>query len=465
MKSTVYVVGLMTSVATFFVACSGDYDSAKRKKFFSPDAGGEYTTVDVEAASTAQDGMFALAGEAVQTMKLKVSCDGIAEEVVADDEFELPVGARNCKAKLVSIKLGEKTYVEPAAGLGFSHYLKNDVAKFANQADAKDVIYVKVKAQLPSPLTANPSVQYVYSAVTQFDTVDADNAAIDATPKISGVAAPAVKVSKAFIGPHGGLNVHIECTATGGFQGTLRDNLKCGDIDVKTMKFGVELIDKIATVNDTDLAKVQIKDTDLAKVNTKALSTFSENSFEYIAASKTMKLNFGIPKERNTHIMVASLTSGTSTSYAYGFIRLGGSKVLDLGECIAQGTQANFIQNSVNANDRGKWQDTSNCWVWQRVITDKVKSADRFKECPAIKTGEQVQHRTLPYFTEMKAARDRNIHVLAKGVAPALGANIDQETFWLAGGRVFNMKDGSVRSVKDIKPNEKHHVLCVTKRD
>ncbi|MEI6833641.1 MAG: hypothetical protein WCL28_06580 [bacterium] len=456
MKSTVYVVGLMTSVATFLVACSGDYDSAKRKKFFGPGVGGEYTTVDVEAAPTAQEGMFALAGESVQTMKLKVSCDGIAEEAVEDSEFDLPVGARNCKAKLVSIKLGEKTYVEPAAGLGFSHYLKNDVAKFANQADAKDVIYVKVKEQLPSPLTANPSVQYVYSAVTQFDTVDADNAPIDVTlSSVGGVAAPQVKVSKAYIGTLGGLNVHIECTATGGFQGTLRDNLKCGGIDVKTMKFGVELKGEATAVTDVELAKVK----------TRAISTFSENSFEYIAASKTMKLNFGAPKERNTHIIVASLTSGTSTSYAYGFIRLTGTNMLNVAECAAQGTQANFIQNSVNANDRGKWQDTSNCWVWQRVITNKVTSSERFKQCPAIKAGEQVQHRTLPYFTEMKAARDRNIHVLAKGVAPALGENLDQETFWLAGGRVFNMKDGSVRSVKDIRPNEKHNVLCVTKRD
>jgi len=455
MKSTVYVVGLMTSVATFFVACSDDYDSAKRKKFFGPSAGGEYTTVDVEAASTAQDGMFALAGESVQTMKLKVSCDGIAEEVVEDSEFELPVGARNCKAKLVSIKLGEKTYVEPAAGLGFSHYLKNDVAKFANQANAKDVIYVKVKAQLPSPLTANPSVQYVYSAVTQFDTVDADNAAIDATSKTLGVAAPAVKVSKAFIGPYGGLNAHIECTAAGGFEGTLLDNLKCDGIDVKTMKFGVALNDETAAVKDTDLAKVK---TSLIADLKGAI---------YIPSAKVINLNFGVPKERKTHILVASRTSGTATSYAYGFIRLGGTKVLDIGECAAQGTQANFVQDSVHlgADNRGHWRDTSNCWVWQRVITNKVTSSERFKQCPAIKAGEQVQHRTLPYFTEMKAARDRNIHVLAKGAAPALGADIDQETFWVAGGRVFNMKDGSVRAVKDIKPNEKHGVLCVTKRD
>jgi hypothetical protein len=455
MKSTVYVVGLMTSVATFFVACSGDYDSAKRKKFFGPGVGGEYTTVDVEAASTAQDGMFALAGESVQTMKLKVSCDNITEEVVEDNQFDLPVGAKNCKAKLVSLKIGDKTYVEPAAGLGFSHYLKNDVAKFANQADAKEVIYVKVKEQLPSPLTANPSVQYVYSAVTQFDTVDADNAAIDATPSTLGVAAPAVKVSKAFIGPHGGLNVHIECTAAGGFEGTLLDNLKCGGSDVKTLKFGVALNDETAAVKDTDLAKVK---TSLIADLKGAI---------YIPSAKVINLNFGVPQERKTHILVASRTSGASTSYAYGFIRLGGTKVLDIGECAAQGTQANFVQDAVHlgADNRGHWRDTSNCWVWQRVITNKVKSADRFKQCPAIKAGEQVQHRTLPYFTEMKAARDRNIHVLAKGAAPALGENMDQETFWLAGGRVFDMKDGSVRSVKDIKPNEKHHVLCVTKRD
>jgi hypothetical protein len=457
MKSTVYVVGLVTSVATMFVACSGDYDSAKRKKFFGPGVGGEYTTVDVEAASTAQDGMFALAGESVQTMKLKVSCDNIPEEVVEDNQFDLPVGAKNCKAKLVSLKIGDKTYVEPAAGLGFSHYLKNDVAKFTNEADSKETVYVKVKQQLPSPLTANPSVQYVYSAVTQFDTIDADNAAIDATPSTLGVAPPKVKASKAFIGPHGGLNVHIECTATGGFEGTLLDNLKCDGVDVKTMRFGVALNDETAAV----------KDTYLATIKTNPIDPKSGISGIYMPSAKVISLNFGVPKERKTHILVASRSSGAATSYAYGFIRLGGTKVLDIGECAAQGTQANFVQDAVQlgADNRGHWRDTSNCWVWQRVITTKVKSAARFKECPALKAGDQVQHRTLPYYTEMKAARDRNIHVLAKGAAPALGANIDQETFWLAGGRVFDMKDGSVRSVKDVKPNEQHHVLCVHKRD
>ena len=458
MKSTVYVVGLVTSVATLVVGCSGDYDSAKRKKFFGPGVGGEYTTVDVEAASTAQDGMFALAGESVQTMNLKVSCDGIPEELVEDSEFDLPVGARNCKAKLVSIKIGDKTYVEPAAGSGFTHYLKNDLGKLVNQADSKETIYVKVKEQLPSPLTANPSVIYVYSAVTQFDTVDADNAAIDATPSTIGIAAPQVKVSKAFIGAQGGLNVHIECTAAGGFEGSLLDNLKCGGVDVKTMKFGIEQKDEGIAVRDADLAKVKIH----------LLSQFSGGkSALYNLSAKVIHLNFGVPKERKTHILVASQSSGTATSYAYGFIRLGGTTVLNLGECAAQGAQANFVQDGVvlGSDNRGHWRDTSNCWMWQRVVTDKVKSSDRFKQCPAIKAGEQVQHRTLPYFKEMKAARDRNIHVLAKGAAPALGANIDQETFWLAGGRVFNMKDGSVRAVKDIKPNEKHSVLCVTKRD
>jgi hypothetical protein len=461
MKSTVYIVGLVTSVATLFVACSSEYDSDRRKKFFGPGLGGEYTTVDVEAASTAEDGMFALAGEAVQNMKLKVSCDGIPEEITENSQFELPVGAKNCKAKLVSIKVGDKTYSESASGPKLSHYLKNDVGKFVNEANPNETIYVKVKSQLPSPLTANPSVQYVYSAVTKFDTIDASNAAIDTTPSTIGIAAPEVKVSKAFIGPKGGLNVQIECTATGGFEGTLLDNLKCGGADVKSISFAVEIKDEAAAVTDADLAKVAAKGdklSDFVRKNKGAV---------YDLSAKVITLNFGVPKERKTHILVASHSKGTATSYSYGFIRLAGTTVLTIGECAEQGTQANFVQESVvlGADNRGHWRDTSNCWVWQRIITEKVRSADRFKQCPALKAGEHVQHRTLPYYTEMKAARDRNIHVLAKGVAPGLGANLDQETFWLAGGRVFDMKDGSVREVKNIKPNEVHNVLCVTKRD
>ena len=113
----------------------------------------------------------------------------------------------------------------------------------------------------------------------------------------------------------------------------------------------------------------------------------------------------------------------------------------------------------------GRWRDTSNCWIWMRPETDKVFSAERFKKCPKLKNGATEAQLTLPYFTEMKAAWDRKIVDLAKGVAPGLGNDLATGTFWLAGGRVFNMQDGTVREVKDIKPGEKHSVLCVIKKD
>lgn len=460
MKNFTYAVGILTSSVILVTSCANEQDSSRRKKFFGPSGMDEYTTVDVEAASTAEDGMFALAGESVQSMKLKVSCDGIAEEVVEDSQFDLPVGAKNCKAKLIAIKIGTKNYVEPATGSGFEHYLKNDIGKLVNEANPKEVIYLRVKEQLPSPLTANASVQYAYSAVTQFDTIDADNAAIEPEAKPQGVAAPEVKVSKAFIGPHGGLNVHVECTAAAGFEGTTIDNLKCGGADIKSMKFAVE-----------PQAEGVVTKERLAEITAKAhqVADFSKNSKSamYSLSAKVITLNFGKLKDRKTQILVASRSQGNVASYSYGFIRLNGTKVLNIGECPAQGAQANFIQDGVQLDSAnvGLWRDTSNCWIWQRVITTKVKSKERFKQCPALKAGEKIQHRTLPYFKELKAARERNIHVLGKGVAPGLGANIDQETFWLAGGRVFDMKDGSVREVKDIKANEEHHILCVTKRE
>lgn len=460
MKNFTYAVGILTSSVILVTSCANEQDSSRRKKFFGPSGMDEYTTVDVEAASTAEDGMFALAGEAVQSMKLKVSCDGVAEEVVEDSQFDLPVGAKNCKAKLIAIKIGAKKYVEPAAGSGFSHYLKNDVGKLVNEANPKEVIYLKVKQQLPSPLTANASVQYAYSAVTQFDTIDADNAAVEPEAKPQGVAAPELKVSKAFIGPHGGLNVHIECTAAAGFEGTTIDNLKCGGADIKSMKIGIEPQVEGAVTKER-LAEITAKSDQVEKFSVNGKSAI------YSLSAKVITLNFGKLKDRKTQILVASRSKDNVASYAYGFIRLNGTNVMNVSECPAQGARANFVQDAVNldASNIGAWIDTSNCWVWQRVITTKVKSKERFKQCPALKAGEKIQHRTLPYFKELKAARERNIHVLGKGVAPGLGANIDQETFWLAGGRVFDMKDGSVREVKDIKANEEHHILCVTKRE
>ena len=132
MKNQVYVIGLITSLATIYTACQDDSGSMRRKKFSGANGSGEMTTVDVEAASTEEDAELALAGEAVKSMKLKVSCDNVAEQVVEDSQFDLPVGATNCKAKLVSIKIGDKNYVEPVGGSGFDHYLAKDTGKFVN---------------------------------------------------------------------------------------------------------------------------------------------------------------------------------------------------------------------------------------------------------------------------------------------------------------------------------------------
>ena len=95
----------------------------------------------------------------------------------------------------------------------------------------------------------------------------------------------------------------------------------------------------------------------------------------------------------------------------------------------------------------------------------RSKNFTRFDKCPKVKNGAVDAQLTLPYFTEMKAAWDRKIADSAQGAAPGLGKDLVDGTFWLAGGRVFNMKDGTVRGVKDIKPGEKHSVLCVIKKD
>ena len=339
-------------------------------------------------------------------------------------------------------------------GSGFTHYLAKDTGKLVNEADAKDRLFVKVKQQLPSPLKANSGVQYVYSNVTQFDTVEVAHTPVDTLSNGTGLVSPQLKVAKAYIGPQDGLNVQVECKVGTGFEGSDVSALKCGDVEISKIRFSIAVQDE-KTLNPEQLSSLSKSE--------KFLKDMPGSS--YLVATKMITLNFGVPWQKKTHVFIASLKQDNQAAYAYGFIKLSGMATLAVEACPAQGAQANFVHEGVQfSNKMGIWKDTSNCWLWTRPETKKVKSADRFKQCPAVKPGETLEHRTLPYYTEFKAAWDRKLVELTKGPAPKLGEDLDK-TFWLAGGRVFNGADGSVREVKDVKPNETHNVLCVRKRD
>jgi len=472
MKNQVYVIGLIASLATIYTACQDDSGSMRRKKFFGANGSGEMTTVDVEAAPSGEDALgltddvqlgltndaqLALAGQAVKSMKVKVSCDNVAEEIVEDNQFDLPVGATNCKAKLVAIKIGDKNYVEPVGGSGFTHYLAKDTGKLANEADAKDILFVKVKQQLPSPLKANSGVQYVYSNLTQFDSVEIADGRIDETIKPKEVSAsPKVKVSRAFFGPYGGLNVVIQCTDAAGYVGTDKNSLKCGDVDVSKMKYAIA------------------KQPEKALTNAEIEKLIQESQFQdkkdlhdsYSPTEKTLKLNFG-EKAKQTYVFVVRLTeAGKSPGYSYGFLKMNAVATAAVTTCPAQGDQANFVQHSLQGSNKSAfWKDTSNCWIWARSDTKKVKKAERFKQCAAVTVGANLEHPTVPYAAELKDARDRKLMEIAKGPAPKLGEDLDK-TFWTASGRVFNAADGSVREAeKGAEKTEVHGVLCVLRRD
>jgi hypothetical protein len=309
MKSGLYVIGLVTSVVAFVTSCAGDNDNARRKKFFGPGSGNEFTTVDVEAAATEDDGGLSLAGAPAQNLKLKVSCDGIAEQVVEDAQFDLPVGAKNCKVKLVSMKIGDKTYVEPAGGSGFIHHLKRDAGKLVNSANAKEFIYVTVKKSLPSPLTADSSVQYAYSAVDQFDTIEASTAEVDPDVNVSNNDAPKLKAVKASIGLQRGLNIRVQCTAGSGFEGTDINTLTCDGKSVSVMKFAVDIAKESKTYSAADLAKIIFPDVATASVRGKKAVELPGAS--YLSDVKQINLNFGPVAAGDTRarIFVVSSTS------------------------------------------------------------------------------------------------------------------------------------------------------------
>jgi len=436
------------TVSTFIYSCSGDTGSDRQKKSGRVDP---MTTIDVEAGPSAADASLALAGESVESMKLKVSCSNIAEEVFEGTQFDLPIGATNCVAKLVSITIGTKVYGEPASGSGFTDFSKNDTGVFEYQADSNDKLYLKVKSQLPSPLTDDASVRYIYSAVTKFDTIVAKvskREPTDITSLALGIAAPQVKLERAHLHSRDELHVFVNCPAKG-FEGTTLGDLKCDGIDVAKIKFAAAIQDE-----------GQLDEKRLVEISQKAKAV---GEFELPAKidGKSIRLRFGKIDTEKTYAIVASITDGDKSSYSYGFVKMGGSTTKTPDQCVAQGTQANFIQVGTELG----WRDTSNCWVWMRPVTDPVLSKNRFDKCPKVKNGAVDAQLTLPYFREMKAARDRKIADLAQGAAPGLGKDLVDGTFWLAGGRVFNMKDGTVRGVKDIKADEKHSVLCVNKKD
>lgn len=452
MQGRIYAPALLAAFGLIVASCQGEQSSTRGKRS-STSGSDQWASVDFEAAVTQrEDQSLSLADneeivKPVVAFKLIAECDDVEPLDVEAAPFDLPVGAKNCVAKLKAIKIGEKNYIEAADGTGFTKYAVGEVGKLVNDKDAKDVLYVRVIKQLPSPLTADATVQYDYSNIMSFDTIDGSREGIENTFASGGQNAPQIKVAAAKLQDNMSLQLSLSCIHPSGFVNSTMDQMTCGSDSVKSMKLAVIEKKTDATPSSADLQ---------AAINQKG-KEFSKISSNLLQENKQLRMN--IPVADSPFYLVV-IANGTSNSY--GFVRMkAGALAADAG-CPAQGDQANFIHISTSTkHGLGRWKDTSNCNVWVRPTLEKVESSKRFAACKAADADEPAGIRLLPYGKDMKAAYARQIKDLAFGTAPKLG---DQNlTFWMAGGRVFNMADGTFKEIKDIKPGEKHSILCFIK--
>jgi hypothetical protein len=455
MNSKIYASVLLSVLGIGLVGCQGDQGNSRGRRHGGNGSTG-WASIDFEAANSQSDeSSLSLADGAdaapVVAYKISVNCDDVTPLEVEEAPFDLPLGAKNCVAKLKSIKIGQKNYIEPAGGSGFKTYSVSEIGQFVNDKDAGDKLFVRVRKQLPSPLNEDASIQYDYSNIQSFETIDGTREGIDNAIVTGGQAAPQIKVTSARLEKNG-LVVHVACTEASGFSSSIMKDMKCAGANVSPMQFAIGYRTDNAIPAESELKKIIGTDS-----NDKTALKLNP---EFMAVDKTLKFNFKDVKDSKYYLLVAA----NGSSYTYGFIRMSGGNIAAATECPAQGAQANFILKSTDTvTGIGHWRDTNGCNVWLRPTLDKVISSKRFSQCPAAKPGEAAGKRLLPYGTDMKAAYDRNIKDLAFGDAPKLGAQ--DTTFWMAGGRVFDMATGKFREVRDIGPNEKHSVLCFIKRD
>lgn len=411
----------------------------------------DMASVDFEAAASEDDQeSLALADNTVvptmSSFKMSVSCKGIDAFEVTTVPFNIPIGASNCLAKLKSMKVGDKNYIEPEGGSGLTHFLVNDRGQFVNEAYAQDKLYVRVKKQLPSTISASASVEYEFSNIVKFDTIDGSRGETPSSMVSSGTSAPPLKVVAA-VRRVDVLNVKLSCADPKGFVNSTLDTMMCGSFAIKDLKVAL-----MPTTEDKASAST------LTSLQSKLVSV--KELPNVLGAENNLVIGFKNPVESPYYLFSAA----NGQSYTYGFIKMGFTNTVQSQPCAAQGDQPNFIKVSTNTTTGiGQWRDTSNCNVWIRPsLAEKVRRNDRFKYCgTAVKDGV-TQKWYLPYGSEIKAAYDRKMKDLAFGPAPKLG---EPTTFWLVGGRVFNMADGSIRAAAANEDLGAHSILCFLKKN
>jgi hypothetical protein len=261
-----------------------------------------------------------------------------------------------------------------------------------------------------------------------------------------GDSAPQIKLTAAQLQING-LSLTLACTDAAGFTSATLADMKCAGANVSSMKIAVSPRSSDAAPTALELKEI---------LNTGKLA--KDLKPEFNAADKTLKVQFANLKDSKYYLLVAA----NGNSYTYGFVKMSGGTIAGASDCKTRDAAAKFTLKEVDAvTGLGHWIENGNCNIWLRPTLEKVVASKRLTICPAAKTGQPAGKILLPYGADMKAVYDKNIKEFAFGAAPKLG---DQNTtFWMAGGRVFDMATGKFRELKDIKQNEQHSILCFIK--
>lgn len=443
MKSLLKNVNWSVSFLTcFLVGCQGETASIGGQSKSADRTDGTPVSITFEAntADDDDDDSLSLADREAKEFKIQVQCEGIPAVEIDTVPFNLPAGARKCVAKLKSLKLGDKRYIEPSAGSGMTHFRARDHGILVNEANPEDKLFVKVLKQLPDVVTKEAVVQYLFSNVSRFNTVVGTRADVGSDLVTVGNESPKLKVTGARLHAKG-MNVRLVCTDNGGFVG---DNVKDKDVYCGS---------KEDTISGYKFALIAKAEGALTQANLQKIISESGKSVPAIASvfvpdTKTLVLAFKDLPTANSYLFIAEKQG----SYTYGFIKLlpGNITVQPL-KPEPQGNPPNFYFFGFHVEQRPVWRENATARFWSRPSSAKFLVGARGLACRS--AGLRV-----PTHSDFYNAWKSNIVDLTGGDQKNSMGDL-KTTFWLAGGSVFDLRNGT--ALRPINGQERHSILCV----
>ena len=315
-----------------------------------------------------------------------------------------------------------------------THFRAKDHGILVNEANPEDKLFVKVLKQLPDVVTKEAVVQYLFSNVSRFDTVVGTRADVGSDLVTVGIESPKFKVTGARLHAKG-MNIRLLCTEKEGFIVKDKD-VYCGSNTVSGYKFAL-----IAKAEGAPQANLQ-------KIIGESGKSVPALASVFVPDTKTLVLAFKDLPTANSYLFIAEKQS----SYTYGFIKLlPGTITVQPLKPEPQGNPPNFYFFGFHVEQRPVWRENATARFWSRPSSAKFLVGARGLACRSV--GLRV-----PTHSDFYNAWKSNIVDLAGGNQENSMGDL-KTTFWLAGGSVFDLRNGTAR--RPEKADEKHSILCV----